>query len=220
MYARFRVMLIALGLGMAAVYMFNGFSIAWSEVPVDLPKAKSDNVIPVFIDNRRVLTREKNCGKDPRDPQARQECSDEKLFDGRDMSIYRTGHAVCDMSLQDDADRKCSEADARLRLLIWTNWHSRTRAHIVEHWVDGRWQTEWHYFVEPGDDGRWHIVEKEVRHLWFWVDGEETEIKAVVGQYSPIIRVNWKVCSEDDGWGMAGERCLRIIDEDGDEGTI
>ncbi len=70
-YRRFRVGLMPFALELAGVYMAKRLGWRSGEVRVDLPEARSGDVLPVFIDDSQVLTREKNCGLNPADPQAR-----------------------------------------------------------------------------------------------------------------------------------------------------
>ena len=74
-YCRFRVGLMAFALGLAGVYMADGLGGRSDEDWVDLPAARSGDVLHVFVDNSRLFTCEKNCGLDPVDPQARSACS-------------------------------------------------------------------------------------------------------------------------------------------------
>ena len=54
-YHHFRIFLLALALGLATVWFVKGLSIAWSEIHVDLPKARSDNIILVHPINWRYF---------------------------------------------------------------------------------------------------------------------------------------------------------------------
>jgi hypothetical protein len=47
-YCRHRIFLLALALGLSAVWFTEGLSIAWSEVPVNLPEAKSGDILFVY----------------------------------------------------------------------------------------------------------------------------------------------------------------------------
>jgi hypothetical protein len=47
-YSQYRIMLLTFTLGLASVWMIDGLSKGLLEVPADLPKVKTDNVIVVF----------------------------------------------------------------------------------------------------------------------------------------------------------------------------
>ena len=47
-YSQFRVMLLTFAFGLASVWMIDGLSKGLLEVPTNLPKVKTDNVIVVF----------------------------------------------------------------------------------------------------------------------------------------------------------------------------
>lgn len=212
----FRILLRTFAIGLAAVWIVAGLKIAWRDIAVDLPTA-SDNVLPVFIGMQRVLTRQKNCGQDPHDPQARLACANEKLYEHRDMSAYRYDEVRCDVS-DGGRDEICARAEMRLRALIWEAWQRKERAHIVEHWIGNGWNNDLHYFIEPINQGQWRIVAKDVCSLWYLVDDQETKIQAVrdAGIY---MRVSWKVASEHDAlFGTpVGTRSLRLVEENGDD---
>lgn len=48
MKKRLRIALMTFALGLAAVYMWNGMSIAMDYIPVDLPKVISNEVLFIF----------------------------------------------------------------------------------------------------------------------------------------------------------------------------
>ena len=54
-YVRFRIMLMALALGLASVGFVNWLSEYWSEVPVELPKVESNSSIIVFPREDRFI---------------------------------------------------------------------------------------------------------------------------------------------------------------------
>ena len=202
--------------GMAAVYMWNGLSIAGSEVPVNLPKATSTDMFVVFPDNRWVLTRAENCDKDPRAPQARIDCTNERLFENRDMRLYAEYEITCDASKSDNYISICGSAEEKKqRSLIWQHWRNKTRAHIVVRKVGDGWSAEDHYFVEPDEHGNWQIAQKEKWVGFRVIDDKKTEVE-VIDDRSTIKRIRWTVAPEDNtDWMTPGTRYLEIIEPDG-----
>jgi hypothetical protein len=215
----FRFLLRTFAVGLAAVWIVTGLETAWRDKTVDLPKA-SEEVLPVFIGTQRVLTPQKNCGKDPHDPQARLDCVNEKLYERRDLSAYRYNEIRCDFSVG-VPDAICASADARLRALIWEHWQRKERAQIVEHLIGNGWNDDLHYFIEPNVQGQWRIVVKDVYPRSYLVDDLETPIQAVLdaGIY---VRVNWTLAIGNDASFVSrvGIRCLRLVDETGDDWFI
>ena len=55
LYSQFRISLLTFTLGLAAVWMMNGLEFAWSEVPVDLPTVRSEEVLFVFPIERKNM---------------------------------------------------------------------------------------------------------------------------------------------------------------------
>jgi CheY-like chemotaxis protein len=211
-----RIFLRTLAIGLTAVWIVGGLKIAWRDKTVDLPTA-SEEALPVFMDNQRVLTPQKNCGKDPHDPQNRLDCTNEKLYENRDLSGYKYYEVRCDLSDYRDHE-VCASADARLRALIWQHWRQGKRAHIVEHFIGHGWNGDWHCLVEPNDQGQWRVVTKDVDHRWYLVDDQETKIH-VVSDERVYVPVGWKVASEDDVdfRTPVGTHFLRLVNERGDE---
>lgn len=186
-------------LGLAAVYISNGLAIAWSEIPVELPTAESESVFVVFPDNSRVLTQEKNCGKDPRSAKARQECENERLFGNRDMSLYSKYKITCDASKSDNERSVCGNKEIKdQRRIVWRHWREKTPAHLVVNLFNREghgWDHEEHYFLEPSQDGSWRLAVSYRRLAAFFVDGEETELGVVYGR-SVYERVRWRTAVE------------------------
>jgi hypothetical protein len=223
-YRRFRIAMMMFALGLAAVYMINGLSVAWSEVPVDLPKISSGEVIPVFIDNKWVLRRDTNCGFDPNDLRVIADCTRQNLFEGRDMTLYEQHHLTCDyrIDMREKFD-PCPATMKALRNLIWRHWSTRTRGYIVVSNPGDYWNhDEDHYFIEPNLNKKWRVVIKGKSDMWFIVNGIDTAVGIVWPDWAPVSEVKWKTATKMDeemGW-IRGTRCLLLVDEKGQERNL
>lgn len=206
-------------LGLAAVYMADRLTIAWNEVPVELPKARSAEIFHVFIDNSRIWTREKNCGKDPSDAQARVECTNQRLFGNRDMDLYVKFEIPHDPSNYDDdwPDYHSREAEKE-RYLVWRLWREKKRAHLIFHYAGAYGKSESHYFIEPYEKGRWQLVAQEKIFRTFLVDGSETEVGLVDDHPWSYKQARWKTATDDYGpyYISPGTRYLEFENETGD----
>jgi|GEM_PF-3392716 len=217
-YRRFRIAMMTFALGMASVYMMNGLSIAWSDVPVDLPKASSD-VLPVLINKKMVLRRDTNCGWDPRDPQARGDCTRQRLFENRDMTRYEQHRLTCDKTDLDMRTEVCPSTMKALRHLIWNHWSNRTRGYIVVSNIGDGWPDEDHYFIEQNINDKWRLVIKSKYIELFLVDEQETAVELIRPGY-PIGEIKWKTATKDDeemDGNRRGTRGLKMVDEQGYE---
>lgn len=220
-YSRFRIALMTFTLGLATVYFVSGLSIASREIPMELPAVQSANVLLVFPDNRAVLTREINCGKYPRDAQARMDCTNERLFGNRDMSLYTpyeitsclsdSGHDRYDCGIRTDSERK-------QRHLIWRHWRDKTRAHIVFKYFDS--SSEDHYFVEPDDNGRWQLVNRRVFFRYLFVGDGRANVGIVDNHTRAYQRARWKIATEDDEIYHLFPRGTRYLEFENERGTV
>jgi len=217
-YSRFRIALMTFTLGLAAVYMSNGLAVAWNEVPVKLPTAVSSNVLAVFPDTSRLLTREKNCGKDPADPQARLDCENDRIFEDRDMTLYAKYEITCDPPESDRVLYHCGqEKDFReLRNMVWRHWGEKRRTHIIFKYAGDWWREEEHYFLEPGRNNTWRLVIKRVGFANLWVDNKRTKVR-MVNSNKAYSQRQWKNAPEDDAPHRLrpGRRYLEFSDERG-----
>lgn len=187
---------MAFTFGLAAVYVADRLP---GEPYIELPTAVSTDVFPIFIDNSRAFTREMNCGKDPADGQARLECSKERLFGDRDMSLYAryeidrrpTGSAGHE-SIWDSADERL------VRKIISRHWQEKSRAYLAVHSIGyhGENYTN-HHFIEPGDDGSWLLSSTYTYSMWLYVDGDGTKVMYVHPHWS-YGKARWKTATKDD----------------------
>lgn len=197
-YTRFRIALMAFTLGLAGVYMSEQAPFLSGEVHVELPTAASADVLPVFIDNSLVLTRERNCGKDPADAHARLECTNERLFGTRDMSLYAR-YEITSRSSESDMETGESAEDRIQRTLIWRHWKEKTRAHVVVHHIGSHWYYTDHYLIEPDNTGSWRLTSIDEHHQWLFVDGERTKVSVVDPHHRAYEKARWKTATEDEG---------------------
>ena len=204
---------MAFTLGLAAVYTADRLPSEWPSV--ELPTAVSTNVFPVFIDKSRTLTREKNCGKDPTDAQARLDCTNEQLFGKRDMTLYARYNVVCDPS-GSDRQTMCGPDEERMkRTVAWRHWKEKTPAHMVVHYVGASWNSKEHYFIEPVGNGSWQLSVAEERSMWLFVDGEGTDVTYVEPHWS-YKRPRWKTSTRGPYDLAPGTRYLEFENETGD----
>lgn len=179
---------MAFALGLAGVYMADRLP---GTPYVELPTAVSTNVFPVFIDKSLIFTREQNCGLDPADPQARLDCTNQRLYGNRDLSLY------AQYEVTNDTERECDWAAYReTRRLIWRHWKEKTRAHLTVKYC-GKECRSAHYFVEPAGERSWEVSSVDTRAIWRYVDGEYTEL-TLVEDYGPYARPRWETVSRDD----------------------
>ena len=189
--------MMAFTLGLASVYMSERLPWLSGEVPVDLPTASAD-VLPVFIDNSLVLTREQNCGKDPEDAAARLECTSERLFGKRDMSLYAR-YEITSRSSESDMETGESAEDRIQRTVIWRHWKEKTRAHVVVHHIGSHWHGTAHYLIEPGHRGSWRLISIDEHYRWLFVDGERTKVSVVDPHHRTYEKAFWKTATEAEG---------------------
>jgi hypothetical protein len=208
-YSRFRIMLMAFGLGIAAVYMWQGLSVAWWGVPVDLPEARSASVLEVT-----VPLEEKPRGPDylcdeHADPNDRAVCLDQVIFEGRDISLYDDGgRQGCGLVNPLSCERSMEKA----RRFVWEHWKKRKRGHVaiarasVE---NGEWVT--HLFIEPNADGSWRV---DARWVPMLRDAEKLE-HYLLGD---LVEIKWRhATADDENWGVRpGTLYLRLSNITGD----
>jgi hypothetical protein len=220
-YTRFRIALMAFALGLAAVYMGDRLG---SEVRVELPTAESASVFSVFTDTPPTLRRERNCGKDPLDAQARIDCANERLFGNRDMSRYAQYEITCDWSTPSESGSLCDLQERRKeREAVWRHWREKTRAHIMITYLHQDRRSESHYFIEPYENENWHLVAQYKSFKIFLVDGLETEVGIVDDDDYPLSgawaykHARWRISAHDGGpYDPAGTRYLEFENETGD----
>lgn len=209
---------MAFTLGLAGVYLSERVPALSGEVPVELPTATSADVLPVFIDRSRTLSRKQNCGKDPADAQARLECANERLFGNRDMSLYRKyeidripigsmGHEA----MWDNVE------DTLVRNIIWRHWKEKTRAYLAVHRLGYHGESMSHYFIEPASDGSWLLRETYTYPMRLYVHGEGTEV-TYVGPHWTYKQPRWRIATPDDRPYLfaPGTRYLEFENETGD----
>ena len=213
---------MAFALGLSGVYMAERLGWRSGDVWVDLPEARSGGVLPVFIDDSQVLTREKNCGLDPADPQARAACADQRLYGNRDLSLYTHHFVECEPTGTNNPLSVCRFPELKSkRDFIWHHWRNKTRAHLIVRYVyfGGRYR-EFHYFVEPSAEGRWHLVSRS-RDLrtYFVLEQGAVDIPIVEEEYPRIYETHrWKTATKLEGpsYLPPGTRFLQFENITGD----
>ncbi|MEK7856260.1 MAG: hypothetical protein AAB288_09230, partial [Acidobacteriota bacterium] len=87
-YYRFRFMLMAVGLGLAAVYMWQGLSLGWWCITLELPGARSANVFEVVVPPEEKPQGPNYVCDEISDENERASCLHRLIFGDRNMSLY------------------------------------------------------------------------------------------------------------------------------------
>jgi hypothetical protein len=195
-YSRIRIILMTFGLGLAAVFMWQGLSLAWRDVPVDLPETPSGNLLVVTVPlEKQQLTR-----------------LHKVIFEGRDISLYDDGgQQGCGLELRKVARLKCERSMERARRFIWDHWKKRKRGYVAV--TNASDKAEWvtHLFIEPTEGGNWRIAERSVPMLREPEDPEHYWL-------GDLIEIEWNRATADDkDYGLTpGTLYLRLINITGD----
>lgn len=136
---------MAFALGLAAVYMWNGFSIAMEPVPVELPSA-SEEVLYIFPSSYRDASRYYI----PKPGE---------IVAGRDLSQYDIAGYVEDcMGVDDDEWNDCLKQRDAARRFVADHWKEKRRGYIeIGHPCVDCSPVD-HIFIEPDAQGDWQIV--------------------------------------------------------------
>lgn len=208
-YSRFRIMLMALGLGLAVVYMLNGLSLNWWGVPVYLPTVESSEVLEVT-----VPLEEKPSGPkylcDEFAELERTACLNQVIYEGRDLSLYsKGGNHGCGRVKQEAEPTECERSLNQARAFIWDHWKKQKRGYVAVARWSGERDSVVHFFVEPKDDGGWRVIERRIPmpvkpDYPYWL--------------GDLIEIKWRhATSEDERFGFkAGSLCLELLNITGD----
>jgi hypothetical protein len=212
LYSRIRIMLLALGLGLAAVYMQQGVSLAWWGVPVDLPEARFASLLEVTVPLEEKPRGPKYLCDEFTDQNERAICLNQLIYEARDMSLYDDGgiHGCNRKHLELDLI-ECEPTVEKARRFVWEHWKKRKRGYvaIVKTYPEGEWAT--HLFIEPKSDGKWRIAERRVPMLREPIDPEHYCL-------GDLIEIKWeRATSDDERWGVTpGGMYLRLSNITGD----
>ncbi|MGB7202997.1 MAG: hypothetical protein WBD16_12155 [Pyrinomonadaceae bacterium] len=206
---KFRILLRALCLGLAAVFMWKAFSIAWQDVPVELPAARSSDVLVVTVPIER---RPSYFCDEFTDQNDKASCLSQLVFDDRDMSIYDNfGQQGCSFQELSENPSKCERSLTNTRRFVWEHWKNRTRGYVaVSNGSDGRTWTR-HLFIEPNEDGKWRITEVPIPLLREPEDPEHYRL-------GDLIEVKWETAGDwETRYGLTkGTKYLRLENITGD----
>jgi hypothetical protein len=154
-YLKFHIALLTLALGLAAVFMLRGMSIAWSEVPVDLPVTETGEVIRVQVADRvpHSGTRLRKFYCQDGSTTENKVCLDQRIFGDRDMDLFEKGGEFDATNLQ-----SLSEA----RRFVWDHWkrHKPGYLSIAHSGADFEWTD--HLFIESEPSGKWRVALRTV----------------------------------------------------------
>jgi hypothetical protein len=212
-YSRFRIMLMAFGLGLAAVYMQQGLWFAWWGVPVDLPEARSASVLEVTVPLEEKPHEPKYLCDEFTDEIERVSCLNQLIFEGRDMSLFDDGgtHRGCGRERFEHGLAECEPAMEKARRFVWEHWKKRKRGYVAIVRAHPNGEQTTHLFVEPKDDGKWHVAETTVPMLRERIDPEHYRLGS-------LIEIEWyRAEADDETWGFTpGSRYLKLTNPTGD----
>jgi hypothetical protein len=154
------------GLGLAAVFMWQGISIARREVPVDLPKTQSGDTIAVTVPPEKPQLGPKFLCDEFSDENERNACLDKVIFENREKSLYGNGgdHG-CGLREYKSARQKCEYSMEQARRFVWDHWKKRKRGYVAVKFDSGNGSYVRHLFIEPKEDGEWRVAERMVPML-------------------------------------------------------
>ena len=136
---------MAFALGLAAVYMWNGFSIAMEHLAVELPTA-SEEALHIFPSSYR-------------DASVFYLPKPGEIVDGRELSQYDVAGYVEDcMAVDDEEWDDCLKRRDAARRFVFEHWKEQRRGYIeIGHPCIDCSPVD-HIFIEPDANGHWRIV--------------------------------------------------------------
>ncbi len=145
-YVKSRIALITFALGMAAVYMSNGLSIASNDVDVNLPVVESDdNVLVVFPASQEdvypfgyVAQKREAIGK-------------------RDLSLYEIGEFADECFFESEYKDCMAKRQAAKRFIV-DHLANQRRGYIEIGIRCSDCSPVFHVFIEPDRNGHWGFV--------------------------------------------------------------
>lgn len=190
---RFRFFLLTLAFGLASVPVFNNLYERWTEIKVDIPQVESETPIIVVTEN----------------PPFYKTFTQADLIENRDLSLYDSHSAFSNCFNQgfDGSEfRKCQKELPKTRDFIFQHWKEKKRAYIVYEWTGVDCSGDVHIFIEPDNDGEWHIILRSAG------DFRYQELTEWVG-YS----LKYKRATDDNYSLEKGTFYLSVRDEKGNE---
>ncbi len=173
-------------MGVAVVYLWNGMSVAWSEVAVDLPEANTE-ILPVFPAVHETDRKLRYVCDDISEPPDHSACLDEVIFKGRNLASYDSAGIVgCGVEDQKTLADRCDADYKRARDFVWKHWTQKKPGYIAVRKPSIDFDQEWttHLFIEPDEAGKWRLVERTVPML---VPEDAGELRL-----GDLIDVNWE----------------------------
>lgn len=181
-----------LAFGLASVPFFNGLYARWMEIHVDLPQIESD--APLYIQLPAKL------------PEPESIAQDRNLFE------YNFGGTFSNCAWMKSPEwRKCAVNNDKARNFILNNWQAKKRAYIVYEWTGVDNGNDFYYFIEPDENGRWHIIKRWEIVFPTYDAGFFQQVKS-----QDIRDVKRKSIPKDDYW-KSGKYYLQFFDADGNE---
>lgn len=212
-FPRIRIILMAFGLGLACVYMWQGLSLGWWGVPVDLPEARSDSVLEVMVPLEEKKSSEpKYLCDEFADTNDRESCLHQVIFKGRDMSLYDDGgRQGCSLEKLGVAPLDCERSLVKARRFVWDHWKKHKLGYVIVEQAIDETERVTHLFVEPTAKGNWRVVERPMPMLRKPEDPEHYLL-------DDIIEIKWKrATNEDKSYGLKpGTLYLELSDAAGD----
>ena len=211
-FPRIRIILMAFGLGLAGVYMWQGLTMAWWGVPVDLPEARSGNVLEVTVPLEEKSHGPKYLCDEFADQNDRASCLHEAIFESREISLYDDGGQLgCGLEQSKVTRIKCERSLEQARRFIWDHWKKRKRGYVAI--ANASDKAEWvtHLFIEPGADGSWRVAERTIPMLREPQDPEHYWL-------GDLVEIEWNRATDDDKvYGLTpGTLYLRLSNVTGD----
>ena len=185
-----------LAFGLASVPFINGLYANWTEISVNLPQVESNT--PLYIQLPKPLP------------------EPETIVQNRNLSDYEFGGNFSNCNeIEETEIRKCEANADKARNFILKYWQTKKRAYIVYERIGTHGGNDHHIFIEPDENGNWHIIER-------WETGfpiiDGRDFRFVKSQDSRDVKRKPK--TKDVDW-MPGKYYLQFFDKDGNEdGTL
>lgn len=208
----FRILLRAFGLGLAAVFMWQGMSIAWGDVAIDLPKAQSGNVLEVTVSIAKRPPESRYFCDELVDQNERASCLHQLTFEGRDLELYDDGGLQgCGLERRSADQSGCERSIEKARRFVWEHWKKRKRGYVAVAQASDKAEWVTHLFIEPTPDGSWRVDERTLPMLVEPADPDHYGL-------DDLIEIKWeRATSEDVRFGLTpGAMYLRLSSMTGD----